>query len=239
MLSSIPALDPMRGGPCGSAKRDTQARTSGSSRLRSFAWASGFEGRAGPARSVRPVLWRWRCGFSAIVSLGGGVQHRYRASYRRVGAESFAPIALKKLRFARVDSLGVEPEFLNRFPYRGSRNAPLLGQSPQRGDHYVLGVHLEVAPQLRARVAASEAIGAERGERARDPASHHVGDQLEVIGHRDHGARGVLERSGEVGRARRLARVKAIPALDRERRVAELLIARDAPHGGRQLDPPA
>ncbi len=81
-----------------------------------------------------------------------------------------------------------------------------------------------------ARVAAAEAIGAQRREapRGRHPAGDLVGHGLDEVGHRDH--RPVaLEDLRDPGRAGGLVGVEAVPPLGGEGLLPELLVA-----GGRE-----
>jgi hypothetical protein len=69
----------------------------------------------------------------------------------------------------------------------------------------VPGVHLEVTPQLRPRVAAPEAVGAERGERSRQEAGDLLGDEFHVIADRHEGPVGAGQELFEVAVPRRRA----------------------------------
>ena len=102
----------------------------------------------------------------------------------------------------------------------------------QRRDDDVLGVDLEVPAQCFARVAAAEAVGAQRHEAVGDPARGHVGDRLHPVAARDYRTLGPLEHLRHVRHARRRGGVQAVPALGVERVVAQFGIARGAPDVG-------
>ena len=106
-------------------------------------------------------------------------------------------------------------------------------QRREHTDDDVAEVDLEEAAQRLASVGAAHAVGAERNERAtRQEAGDLLGNDLHEVGDGDDRARRVGEQLSDVGRARLLAGVQAVPALDLERVLAQPLVRRRRP----QLD---
>ena len=83
-----------------------------------------------------------------------------------------------------------------RVAHRICRRAPAA--TGQRGDRF--GVHLEVAAQIFAIIAAPEAIGSQRLHAAGQPRRHLVGHHLHVIGGRDNWPFGAFQRLHDVRR---------------------------------------
>src|SRR5262245_21691461 len=60
-----------------------------------------------------------------------------------------------------------------------------LSEPVERGDGDALGIYLKVTAQRTTRVATAEAVGAERGETAGNPAANLIGNHLHVVGDGD------------------------------------------------------
>src|SRR5580765_4780137 len=82
----------------------------------------------------------------------------------------------------RIAGLGIETELLVGLRHHAGGNLSLLEERRQGRRRDVLGVGLEEAAQVLARVAAAEAIGAQRHVGPRNPARHHVGHRAHVVG---------------------------------------------------------
>ena len=110
---------------------------------------------------------------------------------------------------------------------RSRSTSPWAASAGEHGDHDVAVVDLEVAAQRLAGVGAAEAVGAERheaGGRART--GDLLGHDLHEVGDGDD--RALARRASSVGHerhARRLRGVQAVPALDRQRLLAQRLVA--------------
>src|SRR5438128_519569 len=85
----------------------------------------------------------------------------------------------------RLRRVGRQPEIRDRL--RDIRGTVLLAelQALERGGRDALGVVLEVTAERGARVAAAEAVGAERDERLRHPARDLIGNALQVVARGD------------------------------------------------------
>src|ERR1700693_4959141 len=102
----------------------------------------------------------------------------------------------------------------------------LLCESVEHRDCYRCGVDLEVAAQRNPGIAASESVGAQRDERARDEPPDLIRHRLHVVGHRNDRSVVTAELLLDIRDARLRVRVQAVPALDLERVLAPELEAR-------------
>src|SRR5438093_12022135 len=100
----------------------------------------------------------------------------------------------------------------------------------ERGRRYGFGVDFKDAPQGFARVAPAEPVGAQGNEPLRDPGTDQIGDGLQIVGCGNDGSRHSFQRLNHVRFSRGFLRMEPIPAVDRERFVAKLLVTRSAPH---------
>ncbi len=119
--------------------------------------------------------------YAADTAVGDG---RGSGAMRREQTQSYRPWG----GFLRVQLV-----FLQRVGDRLRGHGAVVGQCLQRGHRDPVPVHLEEVPQLLARVAATEAVGAEYVVRARHPGPDLVGERTHVITGGDHRAIGVVQ----------------------------------------------
>src|SRR5215213_7952886 len=135
-----------------------------------------------------------------------------------------------------VQLLGVDAVLLDGVGDLAGRHRALLGQAVQGGHGHVVAVNLEERAQRPPVVGAPEAVGAEHRVAAGDERADLVGVGLDVVGCRDHRPGLAFQAGLDIGLARRLGRVEAVPALGAQPVAAQLGEAGGAPDVGR--DPP-
>ena len=149
------------------------------------------------------------------------------ADPREAGSEAQAEHRRRGLERERVGGLGVDTEVGDGRGRLGRLHASGPGQLREHGDHDVTGVDLEEAAQRLAGVGAAHAVGAEGGARAARARSGRSGrarlmkSVTATIGPWPSAEqRGVTSgvRGGSVG-------VQAVPALGRQRLLAQPLVA--------------
>src|SRR5581483_10309412 len=101
------------------------------------------------------------------------------------------PSRNSRIHFLRVDVVGLDRLVDDRF-----LDLPVARQRGQRPDDHVPVVDLEEIAQPRAVLAAAEAVGAERHQRARQPAVDRVGQRLDVVRRGDEHPRRLLQALG-------------------------------------------
>src|SRR5215217_4308899 len=135
-----------------------------------------------------------------------------------------------------VQLLGVDAVLPDGVGDLAGRHRALLGQAVQGGHGHVVAVHLEERTQRPPVVGAPEAVGAEHRVAAGHERPDLVGVGLVVVGGRDHRPGLAFQAGLDIGPARRLGRVEAVPALGAEPVAAQLGEAGGAPDVGG--DPP-
>src|ERR1700722_11255124 len=88
----------------------------------------------------------------------------------------------------RIGFFRVDAEGLHGVGHRLLVDLAVVGERLERGARHVMPVHFEKARQLRARVAAAIASGAEHGVSARYPLPKLIRDYFHVVGGGDEGA---------------------------------------------------
>src|ERR1700733_14018212 len=126
--------------------------------------------------------------------------------------------------------LGIDAECLDGLGDGRVIHAAVVGPRLEGGHGDVVAVHLEVPAQLRARIGAPVAVGAERHVAAAHPLADLVRDAAHVVGRRHHRSLAAFQHLPHVGNARRLLRVQHVPALAFERLAAQLAETGDRQH---------
>src|SRR5574341_251797 len=135
----------------------------------------------------------------------------------------------------RISLLGIDAVFLDRIGHRLRLPLALVGERLQRRDGDEVAVHLEEVAQLRARVRASEAVGAQSAVDAvlGNERTDQLGEGLQVVRRRHHGTRRpLLQTLDDVRHAWFRLWVQHVPAIGGEPVAAKLGEARRAPHIG-------
>ncbi len=96
----------------------------------------------------------------------------------------------------------------------------------------MVAVDFEEAAQRRPRIAAAEAICAERSVAARDPVADEIADRAHVVRGSDDGAVRCGQALLDVGEPRAGVRMQPVPAVHLDAFAAQLREAGDAPHVG-------
>src|SRR5438105_4665097 len=132
---------------------------------------------AAPLRRVRRSIFRWVTSSTLLTSRAGIRVGLCARSARRNGGFALRETPpRRRLGAAGLGLLGVEPEVGDGLRHIGRRVLLVEGEPVQRGHRDALGVDLEEPPEGLARVAAAEAVGPERHERLRAPATDLVGE---------------------------------------------------------------
>src|ERR1700733_9008540 len=97
--------------------------------------------------------------------------------------------------------LGIDAECLDGLGDGRVIHAAVVGQRLERGHGDVVAVHLEVPAQLRARIGAPVAVGAERHVAAAHPLADLVRDAAHVVGRRHHRSLAAFQHLPHVGNA--------------------------------------
>src|SRR6266478_1290953 len=125
---------------------------------------------------------------------------------------------------------GIDAERLDGAAHGRLIHACIVGKRLERRHGDVVAVDLEVPAQRRARIRASESVGAERDITAADPLADLVRHRTHVVGGRDHRTLAALQHLPYVRNTRGLPGMQPVPAFAFERFAAQFTEARHRQH---------
>src|SRR5882762_5155313 len=113
----------------------------------------------------------------------------------------------------RVRLFGVDSQILDGFFHDRRVNLSVLKQLIERGQRDEARVHFKEVTQRLAAVAASEAVGSQRGQPARQPLADQIGQSFQVIRGGDQNSRRIAEALRNIWDARFFRGMQEMPAL--------------------------